>query len=61
MDKKLFTPADVVEIAKLPTLEEARSKIIGILQAPHQKLISILLAPGQKIANLAHAKSLKKD
>ena len=61
MDKKLLAPADVVEIAKLPTLEEARSKIIGILQAPHQKLVSILLAPGRKIANLAHAKSLKKD
>jgi len=31
------------------------------LQAPQQKLLSILLAPGRKIANLAHAKSLKKD
>ena len=61
MDKKLLAPADVIEIAKLPTLDEARAQIVGILQAPQQKLISILLAPGRKIANLAHAKSLKKD
>ncbi len=61
MDNKLLAPSDVAEIAKLPTLEEARSKIVGILQAPQQKLIGILLAPGRKIANLAHAKSLKKD
>ena len=61
MDNKLLAPSDVAEIAKLPTLEEARSKIVGILQASQQKLIGILLAPGRKIANLAHAKSLKKD
>ena len=61
MDEKLLAPSDVAEIAKLPTLDEARAKIVGILQAPQQKLISILLEPGRKIANLAHAKSLKKD
>ena len=61
MDKKLLAPADVTEIAKLPTLDEARAQIVGILQAPQQKLISILLAPGRKIASLAHSKSLKKD
>ena len=61
MDSKLLAPADVAQIATLPTLDEARAKIVGILQAPQQKLLSILLAPGRKIANLAHAKSLKKD
>ena len=52
-------PEEVAEIATLPTLDEARAKIVGLLQAPQQKLLSILLAPGSKIANLAHAKSLK--
>lgn len=61
MDSKLLAPADVAQIATLPTLDEARGKIVGLLQAPQQKLLSILLAPGRKIANLAHAKSLKKD
>jgi len=61
MDAKVLAPEDVAKIATLPTLNEARAKIVGILQAPAQKIISILLAPGAKIANLAHAKSLKKD
>jgi large subunit ribosomal protein L10 len=61
MDSKILAPEDVAKIATLPTLDEARAKIVGILQTPAQQLISILLAPGAKIANLAHAKSLKKD
>ena len=50
---------DLNKIATLPTLEEARAKIVGILKNPAQKIISILLAPGSKIAILAHAKSKK--
>ena len=61
MDSKVLAPEDVATIATLPTLDEARAKIVAILQTPAQQLISILLAPGAKIANLAHAKSLKKD
>ena len=44
------------KIATLPTLDEARGTIIGILTAPAQKIISILLAPSSKIVNLALAK-----
>ena len=61
MDSKVLAPEDVAKIATLPTLDEARAKMVAILQTPAQQLISILLAPGAKIANLAHAKSLKKD
>ena len=50
---------EVAIIATLPSLEEARAKIVGILATPAQKIVSILLAPGSKIANLARAKSLK--
>jgi large subunit ribosomal protein L10 len=59
MDGKVLDEKEVAIIATLPSLEEARAKIVGILATPAQKLISILLAPGAKIANLARAKSLK--
>ena len=59
MDGKVLDQKEVAIIATLPSLEEARAKIIGILSSPAQKLMSILLAPGSKIANLARAKSLK--
>ena len=59
MDGKVLEAKDVAQIATLPTLDEARAKIVGILSAPAQKILSILLAPGSKIAMLAHAKSKK--
>ena len=59
MDGKVLDQKEVAIIATLPSLEEARAKIVGILSTPAQKLVSILLAPGSKIANLARAKSLK--
>jgi len=60
MDGKVLDHKEVAIIATLPTLEEARAKIVGILATPAQKLVSILLAPGSKIASLTRAKSLKK-
>ena len=59
MDGKVLDQKEVSVIATLPSLEEARAKIVGILASPAQKLISILLAPGSKIAILAHEKSKK--
>ena len=59
MDGKVLEAEDVAKIATLPTLDEARSKIVGILSTPAQKIVSILLAPGSKIAILAHEKSKK--
>ena len=49
----------VKNVATLPTLDEARAKIVGILRTPAQNIASILLAPGSKIAILALKKSKK--
>ena len=59
MDQEPLKEEDVVKIATLPTLDEARGKIVGILNASAKKIVSILLAPGSKIAILALAKSKK--
>ncbi len=59
MEDEPLSLKDVEKIATLPTLDEARAKIVGILSTPAQKIMSILLAPGSKIAILAHAKSKK--
>ena len=59
MEDEQLSVKDVEKIATLPTLNEARAKIVGILTAPAQKIMSILLAPGSKIAILALAKSKK--
>ena len=59
MGKDLLDVAGVKNIATLPTLDEARAQIVGILSSPAQKIASILLAPGSKIAILALEKSKK--
>ena len=59
MGKEILDIAGVANVATLPTLGEARAKIVGILRAPAQKIVSILLAPASKIAILALKKSKK--
>jgi len=59
MEEEPLSLDEVAKIATLPTLNEARANIVGILTAPASKIISILLAPGRKIAILALAKSNK--
>ena len=60
MEGKVIDQAEVAKIASLPTLKEARAKIVGVLNASAQKLIGILLAQSKKIANLAPAEETKK-
>ena len=59
MGNDILDVAGVKNVATLPTLDEARAKIVGILRSPAQKLASILLAPASKIAILALEKSKK--
>ena len=59
MGKEILDIAGVANVATLPTLDEARVKIVGILSSPAQKITSILLAPASKIAILALEKSKK--
>ena len=59
MGSDILDVAGVKNVATLPSLEEARGKIVGILRSPAQKIASILLAPASKIAILALEKSKK--
>ena len=59
MGRDILDVAAVQNVASLPSLDEARAKIVGILRSPAQKIASILLAPASKIAILALEKSKK--
>ena len=59
MGSDILDVAGVKNVATLPTLNEARAKIVSILRSPAQKIASILLAPASKIAILALEKSKK--
>jgi len=60
MDGKVIDQTEVAKIASLPTLNEARANIVGILNASAQKIVGILLAQSKKIAILAPAEEIKK-
>ena len=60
MEGKVIDQAEVAKIASLPTLQEARAKIVGVLNASAQKIVGILLAQSKKMASLAPAEELKK-
>ena len=52
MGEDILDVAGVAKMATLPTLDEARAKIVGILRSPAQKITSILLARSEKMSNL---------
>ena len=48
-------------LAKLPSLDELRGKIIGLISAPAQKIASITVEPGAQIARLISSNSSNKQ
>ena len=59
MGEELLDKEAVQNVANLPTLDEARAKIVGILATPASKIVSILLARSEKMSNLTSENSEK--
>jgi large subunit ribosomal protein L10 len=53
MDNEVLDQAGVLNVANLPTLNEARANLVGFLNASASKLVSILLARSEKMSNLS--------
>jgi large subunit ribosomal protein L10 len=53
MGNEVLDQAAVQNVANLPTLDEARANIVGILATPASKLVSILLARSEKMSSLS--------
>lgn len=51
---------DVETLAKLPSLNELRAKIVGILQTPATRLACVLQAPASQVARVVSAKAQKE-
>jgi large subunit ribosomal protein L10 len=57
MDNEILDQVGVQNVANLPTLDEARANIVGILNASASKLVSIFLARSEKMSNLPQENS----
>ena len=51
----VLDPAGVKALAELPSLDQLRSKIIGLLQAPATKIAGVLQAPAGQLARVLSA------
>ena len=48
-------------LASLPSLDEIRGKLVGLLVAPTQKIVSILQAPASQLTRLVNSQSKKLE
>ncbi len=57
LDGQKMDTAAVETLASLPSLNELRGKIVGLIQAPATKIAGILAAPGGQIARVLAARA----
>jgi len=55
MGTTALNPDGVKALASLPSLDELRAKLIGLLQAPATKVVQLLNAPAGKLARVIQA------
>jgi len=59
-DKRLDAEA-VKFLARLPSLNELRARLVGLLQTPATRVATILQAPAGQLARVLNAKAQKKE
>lgn len=57
MGATMLDPAAVKSLASLPSLDELRGTLIGLIQAPASKIARVLSAPGGQLARVVAAKA----
>ncbi len=61
MGAHILDKAGVEQLAKLPSLDELRGKIVGLLQAPAQKVVGVVGAPAGQLARVVGAYAAKGE
>ena len=59
MDNEILTVEKIEILSKLPSLEEIRAKLVGLISTPAQKIASVLTAPSGDLARVVNAYSSK--
>ena len=61
MGKTALDPNAVKALASLPSLDELRAKIVGLIQAPATKIAQVVNAPAAKLARVVQAYAKKSE
>ena len=59
MDNEILSVEKIEILSKLPSLEEIRAQLIGLISSPAQKIASVLTAPSGDLARVFNAYSNK--
>ena len=59
MDNEILSVEKIEILSKLPSLEEIRAQLIGLISTPAQKIASVLTAPSGDLARIVNAYSSK--
>jgi large subunit ribosomal protein L10 len=61
MGRTALNPDGVKALAALPSLDELRAKLIGLVQAPSTKIAQLVNAPAAKLARVVQAYATKDE
>lgn len=61
MGEVMLDAAAVKSLASLPSLDELRAKLVGLLQAPAGKIAQVVAAPGAQLARVFGAKGQQSE
>jgi large subunit ribosomal protein L10 len=61
MGKTALNPDGIKALASLPSLDELRAKIVGLIQAPATKIAQVINAPAVKVARVVQAYANKSE
>jgi large subunit ribosomal protein L10 len=61
MGKTVLNPDSIKALASLPSLDELRAKIVGLIQAPATKIAQVVNAPAAKVARVVQAYAAKSE
>ena len=61
MGRTALNPDGVKALAALPSLDELRAKLVGLIQAPAAKIAQLVNAPAAKLARVVAAYAKKDD
>ena len=61
MGKTALNPDGIKALAALPSLDELRAKLVGLVQAPATKIAQLVNAPAAKVARVIQAYASKDE
>ncbi len=61
MGATVLDPSGVKALAELPSLDELRAKLVGMIQTPATRIAGVLQAPAGQLARVMNAYATKSD